>query len=75
MSYRKSWQDIDWVVVDCAIYEGRPGHMTIGERFAATVELSKQGFSQVQIAERLGITDRTVDRLLKRYREGQRVDF
>lgn len=73
-AYTKGWTDIDPVVVDTAVYEGWGGYMTIGERFLAIVRLTDLGLSQVEIAKRLNITDRTVDRMQKRRREGLCLD-
>lgn len=55
----RGMEDVDWVVVDLAVFGNRPDHMTVGERIEAARRLMAMGMSLSQISEKLKISEKT----------------
>ncbi len=63
---RRGWSnvaDVDPLAVKLVVEDGHQLRLSAGERRAAVVELTRRGWQSKEIALRLGITTRTVQRL------------
>lgn len=60
--------DVDWVVVDLAVFGNRPDHMTIGERLEATRRLMSMDMPLSQISDKLKISEKTALRYARAIR-------
>lgn len=60
--------DVDWVVVELAVFGNRPDQMTVGERMEAARRLFAQGLSLAQVSDKLKISSQTALRYSKAIR-------
>jgi DNA-binding CsgD family transcriptional regulator len=63
--------DVDEIAVQRAAYHGDPIRLTVAERVEAVDYLTRHHYSAQQIADRLGMTERTVQRYRARARARQ----
>lgn len=66
--HSQAMEDVDWVVVDLAVFGNRPDNMTVGERVEATRRLMAMGLSLAEIADKLKISSKTALRYTKAIR-------
>lgn len=67
VAYRARQDEVDEVAVLRAVMGEPPAVMTRGERVAAIAQLARRGYSDRAIADRIGITTRSVTRLRSQY--------
>lgn len=64
----RAMEDVDWVVVDLAVFGSRPDSMTVGERVEATRRLMAMGMSLSEISDKLKVSSQTALRYTKTIR-------